>query len=99
MWVQISSQQKNFFQDVKNDQWITQELHYNCLTSSLVILYKYLFVHDFVHLAHNFIHILTKLHCFGRAFTLSLLFKSEFAQLATRDSYIVMRFYCLLQIK
>ena len=49
------------------------------ITSSLVILYKYLFVHDFVRLTHGFIHISMKLYCFGRTFTLSLVFKSVFA--------------------
>ena len=46
--------------------------NYNSITSSLVILYKYLFVHDFVRLAHGFTHILTKLYCFGSTFSLYL---------------------------
>ena len=55
------------------------KLHHNCITSSLVILYKYLFAHDFVRLAHGFIHVLTKFYCSGSTLTLSLVFKSVFA--------------------
>ena len=49
----------NLFRDIKNHQWFTQKLHYNSKTFSLVILSKYLFVHDFVRLTYGFIHILT----------------------------------------
>ena len=60
MRVQISSQHKHKrFRDIKNHQWITHKLHHNSKTSSLVILYNYLFVHDFVRLNYGFIHILT----------------------------------------
>ena len=51
MRMQIRSQHNNkICQEIKNHQWIAQKLHYNCITSSLVILYKYLFVHDLCYL-------------------------------------------------
>ena len=69
----------NFFRDIKICQLINQELNYSSITSILVMLYKYLLVHDFVRLTHGLIHILTKLYCFGGTFTLSLVLKSVFA--------------------
>ena len=61
----------SIFQEIRNHTWITQKLHYNCITSSLVTLYKYLFVHGFVRFTHGFIQILTKFYCLGSTYTLS----------------------------
>ena len=71
MRVQISSQHKHKLFSRHQNSPVNQKLHYNSITSTLVILHKYLFVHDFVCLTHGFIHILTKLYCFGGTFTLS----------------------------
>ena len=77
MRVQISSQHKHKLFSRHQKSPVNHTKTYNSITSGLVILYKYLFVHNFVHLAHGFIHILTKLYCLGRTFTLSLVFKLQ----------------------